>query len=235
MFVRPLLCATQVHHFIVSWQQLYESFMSTITPVFLPGESPWTVELGGLQSMEWQRAGQMTERTKMRNLGLREVPDVTQKWWCQIQRQVLWVQTSVLLILHWFLCLLFFFPQPWVVLVPDQIALISVPKALSQPVPLLPLAPAHLTPARVRAPGPWLSWQENKDSWQWENPVKENMSTVVVMALLSENSLCQRTALASHTCYMDRCFQLLSLTSLRARFLSDWLLRDSEGTKGNWG
>ena len=126
-------------------------------------------------------------------------------------------------------------PQPWVSLVPDQIALISVPKALSQPVPLLPLAPAHLTPARVRAPGPWLSWQENKDSWQWENPVKENMSAVVVMALLSENSLCQRTALASHTCYMDRCFQLLSLTSLRARFFSDWLLRDSEGTKGNWG
>ena len=142
---------------------------------------------------------------------------------------------SVLLILHWFLCLLFFFPQPWVSLVPDQIALISIPKALSQPIPLLPLVPAHLTPARVRAPGPWLSWQENKDSWQWENPVKENMSAVVVMALLSENSLCQRTALASHTCYMDRCFQLLSLTSLRARFLSDWLLRDSEGTKGNWG
>ena len=126
-------------------------------------------------------------------------------------------------------------PQPWVSLAPDQIALISVPKALSQPVPLLPLVPAHLTPARVRAPGPWLSWQENKDSWQWENPVKENMSAVVVMALLSENSLCQRTALASHTCYMDRCFQLLSLTSLRARFFSDWLLRDSEGTKGNRG
>lgn len=125
--------------------------------------------------------------------------------------------------------------QSWVSLVPNQIALISVPRALSQPVPLLPPVPAHLTPARVRAPGPLLSWQENKDSWQWEKPVKENMSAVVVMALLSENSLCQGTALASHTCYMDRCFQLLSLTSLQARFLSDWLLLDSEGTKGNWG
>ena len=27
------------------------------TPVFLPGESPWTEEPGGLQSMGWQRAG----------------------------------------------------------------------------------------------------------------------------------------------------------------------------------
>ena len=27
------------------------------TPVFLPGESPWTLEPGGLQSMEWQRVG----------------------------------------------------------------------------------------------------------------------------------------------------------------------------------
>ena len=27
------------------------------TPGFLPGESPWTEELGGLQSMESQRVG----------------------------------------------------------------------------------------------------------------------------------------------------------------------------------
>ena len=27
------------------------------TPVFLPGESPWTEEPGGLQSMGWQRVG----------------------------------------------------------------------------------------------------------------------------------------------------------------------------------
>lgn len=125
------------------------------------------------------------------------------------------------------------FPQPWVSTVPKLIALVSIPRALSQSGPLLP--PVHLTPALVRAPGPLLSWQENKDSWQWEKSVKENMSTVVVMALLSENSFCQGAALASHTCYMDRCFQLLSLTSLQARFLSDWLLLDSEGNKGNWG
>lgn len=127
------------------------------------------------------------------------------------------------------------FPQSWVSLVPNQIALVSIPRVLSQAVPLFPPVPAHLTPAWVRAPGPLLSWQENKDSWQWEKSVKENMSTVVVTALLSENSLCQGTALASHTCYTDRCFQLLSLTSLQARFLSDWLLLDSEGNKGNWG
>ena len=28
------------------------------TPVFLPGESPWTEEPGGLQSMQLQRVGQ---------------------------------------------------------------------------------------------------------------------------------------------------------------------------------
>lgn len=55
-------------------------------------------------------------------------------------------------------------PQSWVSLLPNQMALVSVPRDLSQPVPLLPLVPAHLTPARVRAPGPLLSWQENKDS-----------------------------------------------------------------------
>lgn len=123
------------------------------------------------------------------------------------------------------------FLQSWVSLVPNEIACVSIPRVLSQPVPLLPSA--HLTPALVGTPGPLLSWQENKDSWQGEKSVKENMSTVVVMALLSENSLCQGAALASHTCYMDRCFQLLSLTSLQARFLSDWLLLDSEGNKGN--
>lgn len=150
---------------------------------------------------------------------------------------IIWTLLTLLLFLcpHTSLVSLFavLFPQPWVSSVPNQIALVSIPRALSQPVPLLP--PAHLTPALVRAPGPLLSWQENKDSWQWEKSVKENMSTVVVMALLSENSFCQGAVLASHTCYMDRCFQLLSLTSLQARFLSDWLLLDSEGNKGNWG
>ena len=28
-----------------------------LTPVFLPGESPWTEEPGGVQSMGWQRVG----------------------------------------------------------------------------------------------------------------------------------------------------------------------------------
>lgn len=124
---------------------------------------------------------------------------------------------------------------PVCLLVSNQIPLVSVPRALRQPVPSLFPVSAHLTPAWVRAPGPLLSWQENKDSWQWEKSVKENMSTVVVMALLSENSLCQGQAWASHTCYMDRCFQLLPLTSLQARLLSDWLSLDSEGNKGNWG
>lgn len=59
------------------------------------------------------------------------------------------------------------------------------------------------------------------------------MSIAVVLALLPENSLCQGPAWASHTCYMDRCFQLLSLTSLQARFRSDWLSLDSEENKGN--
>lgn len=138
-------------------------------------------------------------------------------------------------ILHIGFSIFFFFFFSLNSLVPNLISLVSIARALSQPILLLPLVPDHLTPAWVRAPGPLLSWQENKDSWQWEKSVKENMSTVVVMALPSENSLCQGTVLASHTCYMDRCFQLLSLTSLQARFLSDWLLMDSEGNKGNWG
>ena len=35
------------------------------TPIFLPGESPWTEEAGGLQSMRLQRGG-MTERLSTR-------------------------------------------------------------------------------------------------------------------------------------------------------------------------
>ena len=35
------------------------------TPVFLPGESPWTEEPGGLQSMGLQRVGLSTARTRL--------------------------------------------------------------------------------------------------------------------------------------------------------------------------
>ena len=96
MFVQPWLCATQVHHFIASWQQLYESVMSIITPVFLPGESPWTVELGGLQSMG-RRVGQMTEwlrteqHAKMKTRGSgRCLSCVAQKWLCGDSKTGLW-------------------------------------------------------------------------------------------------------------------------------------------------
>ena len=37
----------------LSWQDPLEEGMAT--PVFLPGESPWTKEPGALQSMGWQR------------------------------------------------------------------------------------------------------------------------------------------------------------------------------------
>lgn len=120
---------------------------------------------------------------------------------------------------HWFVCYSF----------------LSVLGLFSSYLSRLPPFSSSLSPSPGESPGPLLSWQENKGSWQWEKSVKENMSTVVVMALLSENSLCQGAALASHTCSMDRCFQLLSLTSLQARILSDWLLLNSEGNKGNWG
>jgi len=36
----------------ISWRRAWQP-----TPVFLPGESPWTEELGGLQSMELQKVG----------------------------------------------------------------------------------------------------------------------------------------------------------------------------------
>ena len=38
------------------WRRAWQS-----TPVFLPGESPWTVEPGGLQSIGSQRELDMTE------------------------------------------------------------------------------------------------------------------------------------------------------------------------------
>ena len=38
----------------LDWEDHLEKVMQT-TPVFLPGESPWTGEPGGLQSMESQR------------------------------------------------------------------------------------------------------------------------------------------------------------------------------------
>ena len=37
----------------VPWRRAWQP-----TPVFLPGESPWTEEVGRLQSMELQRFGQ---------------------------------------------------------------------------------------------------------------------------------------------------------------------------------
>ena len=40
----------------IPWRRAWQP-----TPVFLPGESPWTEEPGGLQSMGWQRV-RMTER-----------------------------------------------------------------------------------------------------------------------------------------------------------------------------
>ena len=39
---------------ILGWEDPLEECMAT-TPVFLPGESPWTEELGGTQSMRLQR------------------------------------------------------------------------------------------------------------------------------------------------------------------------------------
>ena len=39
-----------------SWEELLEKGMAT-TPLFLPGESPWTEEPGGLISMGLQRVG----------------------------------------------------------------------------------------------------------------------------------------------------------------------------------
>jgi len=40
----------------LGWEDLLEEGMAT-TPVFLPGESSWTEEPGGLESMESQRVG----------------------------------------------------------------------------------------------------------------------------------------------------------------------------------
>ena len=40
----------------LGWEDPLEECMQP-TPVFFPGESPWTEEPGGLQSMELQRAG----------------------------------------------------------------------------------------------------------------------------------------------------------------------------------
>ena len=44
---------TQVHY--LGWEDPMEK--GTATPVFLPGESPWTEEPGRLQSMGLQRVG----------------------------------------------------------------------------------------------------------------------------------------------------------------------------------
>ena len=40
----------------LGWEDPLEEGMAT-TPVFLPGESPWTEEPGGLQSMASQKVG----------------------------------------------------------------------------------------------------------------------------------------------------------------------------------
>ena len=74
------------------------------TPVFLLGESPWTNEPGGLQSMGWQRVGHnwATKNTHMHNLilCLRDFhcslvishhylhgviwPELAQDWWIEV-------------------------------------------------------------------------------------------------------------------------------------------------------
>ena len=43
----------------LGWEDPLEEGMAQLTPVLLPGESPWTEELGGLQSIGSQ--SQMTE------------------------------------------------------------------------------------------------------------------------------------------------------------------------------
>ena len=40
-----------------TWEDPLQEGMATRTPVFLPGESRWTDEPGGLQSMGFQRVG----------------------------------------------------------------------------------------------------------------------------------------------------------------------------------
>ena len=40
----------------LGWEDLLEEGIATYS-VFLPGESPWTEEPGGLQPMGWQRVG----------------------------------------------------------------------------------------------------------------------------------------------------------------------------------
>ena len=47
---------TQLSDFIFTFTVLTEEGMA-VHSVFLPGESPWTEELDGLQSMEAQRVG----------------------------------------------------------------------------------------------------------------------------------------------------------------------------------
>ena len=50
----PVIPETWVQY--LGWEDPLEEYMS-ITLVFLPGESPWTEEPGGLQSMESRRFG----------------------------------------------------------------------------------------------------------------------------------------------------------------------------------
>ena len=48
----PAMWETWVHPWVgkISWRRAWQP-----TPVFFPGEFPWTEEPGGLQSMGWQR------------------------------------------------------------------------------------------------------------------------------------------------------------------------------------
>ena len=52
--VKNLLAMLETKVHSLGWEDPLEESTATHAPVFLPGESPWTEEPGGLQSMESQ-------------------------------------------------------------------------------------------------------------------------------------------------------------------------------------